>query len=103
MNVPPIDRSPGFTRRSDLAQQNLADYIGEFNFRLQHLAINLSSNFPDTTVFQFDTNWLFTLAIKNPDFFAETSALQDSTSFCSLYEQYGISRLRLFFFVLTDV
>jgi hypothetical protein len=103
MNVPPIDRSPGFTRRSELAQKNLADYIGEFNFRLQHLAINLTSRFPDTTVFQFDTNWLFTLAINNPDYFAETSALEDSTSFCNLYEQYGISQLRVFLIALTDV
>lgn len=87
MNVPPIDRAPGSSGISDTARADQAAYIGEFNFRLKYLALNLASEFPDTTVFQFDTNWLFTLAINNPDSFAETSAFEDSTSACKAYER----------------
>lgn len=87
MNVPPIDRAPGSVRLSETARASQAAYIGEFNFRLKYLALNLASNFPDTTVFQFDTNWLFTLALNNQDSFAETSAFQDVTSFCEAYQR----------------
>lgn len=87
MNVPPIDRAPGSAGLSETARADLAAYIGEFNFRLIYLALNLGSDFPDTTVFQFDTNWLVTLAMNNPDSFAETSAFQDTTSFCEAYQQ----------------
>ena len=87
MNVPPIDRAPGSAGLSEIDRAYQAGYIGLFNFYLQYLALNLASNFPDTTVFQFDTNWLFTLAINNPDSFAETSAFQDSTSFCEAYQR----------------
>ena len=87
MNVPPIDRAPGSADLSETDRADQAAYIGLFNFYLKYLAINLTSDFSDTTVFQFDTNWLFTLAINNPDSFAETSAFQDSTSFCEAYQQ----------------
>lgn len=87
MNVPPIDRAPGSASLNEAARADLAAYIGEFNFRLYYLALNLASDFPDTTVFQFDTNWLFTLAINNTHSFAETSAFQDSTSFCEAYQR----------------
>lgn len=87
MNVPPIDRAPGSADLSEIDRADQAAYIGLFNFRLKYLALNLASNFPDTTVFQFDTNWLFTLAINNTDSFAETSAFQDSTSFCEAYQR----------------
>lgn len=87
MNVPPIDRTPGSLQKSDNARSTLAAYIGLFNFRLKFLAINLASRFPETTVFQFDTNWLFTLALSKPTSFAETSGFEDTTTFCDVYEQ----------------
>ena len=87
MNVPPIDRAAGSAGLSEARRADLAAYIGEFNFRLKYLAINLALNFPDTTVFQFDTNWLFSLVINDPDSFAETSAFQDTTTFCAAYQR----------------
>lgn len=87
MNVPPVDRSPSTLKLNPDAQRRQADYIGEFNFRLKYLALNLASGFPDTTVFQFDTNWLFTLVLRQPTSFAETSGYQDTTNFCKAYER----------------
>lgn len=87
MNVPPMDRTPGTAYFNETVRGELADYIGLFNFYLYYLAINLNLKFPDTTVFQFDTNWLFTLTIDNPRSFAETSAFEDTTTFCDAYQQ----------------
>lgn len=97
MNVPPVDRSPATLKLNPSAQRHQADYIGEFNFRLKYLALNLASGFPDTTVFQFDTNWLFTLALRRPTSFAETSGYQDTTSFCKAYERSVLFRQFIMF------
>ena len=88
MNVPPIDRSPLSLNQTDRFRASVARYIGVFNFRLKSLANNLAERFPETTVFQFDTNWLFTLALNNPKSFAETSGLTNTTAFCSVYQQW---------------
>ena len=87
MNVPPLDRDPDSLNQTDGFRASMVRYIGVFNFRLKFLAINLASRFPETTVFQFDTNWLFTLALNNPKSFAETSGFTNTTAFCSVYQQ----------------
>ena len=87
MNVPPLDRDPGSLNHTDTFRASMARYIGLFNFRLKFLAINLAARFPETTVFQFDTNWLFTLALNDPKSFAETSGFTNTTGFCSVYQQ----------------
>lgn len=85
MNVPPIDRAPGSLQESTSYQKDMADCIGAFNFRLKYLSENLASIFPDSTVFQFDTNWLFTSTLNYPKYFAETSGFRDTTSYCPVY------------------
>lgn len=85
MNVPPIDRAPGSLQENTSYQKGMADYIGAFNFRLKCLAEILEKNFPDLTVFQLDTNWLFTLTLNYPKYFAETSGFKDTTSYCAVY------------------
>lgn len=85
MNVPPIDRAPGSLQESISYQKGMASYIAAFNFRLKYLAENLGKEFPDLTVFQLDTNWLFTLTLNYPKYFAETSGFKDTTSYCAVY------------------
>ena len=87
MNVPPLDRDPHSLTQADGFQASFARYIGLFNFRLKFLAINLASRFPETTVFHFDTNWLFTLALNNPNSFAETSGFTNTSGFCPVYQR----------------
>lgn len=87
MNIPPLDRAPHSLTQTDGFQASFARYIGLFNFRLKFLAINLASRSPETTVFQFDTNWLFTLALNNPNSFAETSGFINTTGFCPVYQR----------------
>lgn len=106
MNVPPIDRSPGTLARDAATQASMAGYIGEsissafvdgatltlstgeFNFRLILLVYNLAVHYPDTTVWLFDTNWLFTRLLNNgAASFRETSGYVDVTDYCPAYQQ----------------
>ncbi|KAL8713877.1 MAG: hypothetical protein Q9220_002023 [cf. Caloplaca sp. 1 TL-2023] len=93
MNVPPIDRSPGTLARDAATQASMADYIGEFNFRLILLVYNLAVHYPDTTVWLFDTNWLFTRLLNNgPASFRETASYENITDYCAAY-QHGTPTL----------
>ncbi|KAL8930353.1 MAG: hypothetical protein Q9172_000062 [Xanthocarpia lactea] len=88
MNVPPIDRSPGMLARDSATQASMAGYIGEFNFRLILLVYNLAVRYPATTVWLFDTNWLFTRLLNNgPLAFRETSSYANLTDYCLAYQQ----------------
>ncbi|KAI4130282.1 MAG: hypothetical protein LQ338_001820 [Usnochroma carphineum] len=88
LNVPPIDRSPGILARDTATQESMAGYIGEFNFRLILLVYNLAVHYPDTTVWLFDTNWLFTRLLNNgPGSFSETSSYLNVTGYCAAYQQ----------------
>ncbi|KAI4205274.1 MAG: hypothetical protein LQ350_000596 [Teloschistes chrysophthalmus] len=96
MNVPPIDRSPGSLARDAATQARLAGYIGEFNFRLILLVYNLAVHYPDTTVWLFDTNWLFTQLLNNgPASFRETATYVNVTDYCTVY-QHGTPTLTFF-------
>ncbi|MCJ1261860.1 hypothetical protein MMC22_001729 [Lobaria immixta] len=86
MNVPPLDRDPSSLAQTDSFRASLARYIGLFNFRLEYLALNLAANFPETTVFQLNTNQLFTLTLNNPKSFAETSGYTNTTGVCPVYQ-----------------
>ncbi|KAI4288642.1 MAG: hypothetical protein L6R35_002095 [Caloplaca aegaea] len=93
MNVPPIDRSPGTLARDAATQARMAGYIGEFNFRLILLVYNFAVHYPDTTVWLFDTNWLFTRLLNNgPGSFQETSGYVNVTDYCTAY-QHGTPTL----------
>lgn len=87
MNVPPLDRDPGSLHQDANYQASLAHDIGVWNFRLQNVANNLAANFPESTVFQFDTNWLFTLVLNDPTSFPETSGFLNTTGACKAYLQ----------------
>ncbi|KAL9000873.1 MAG: hypothetical protein Q9169_000628 [Polycauliona sp. 2 TL-2023] len=87
MNVPPVDRSPGQLARDKASQQSMAGYIGEFNFRLILLVYNLAVHYPATTVWLFDTNWLFARLLDNgPLAFRETAGYANLTDYCAAYQ-----------------
>lgn len=93
MNVPPIDRAPATLARASSFRASMARYIGLFNLRLKSLATSLAAKYPETTVFQFDTNLLFTLVLNNPTSFAETSGFTNIKGFCPAYKQWVFSCL----------
>ena len=87
MNVPPIDRSPGTLTRSSTDQFDEASFIGAFNFRLGALVYNLALRHTDTTLFTFDTNFLFTRVLDDPSQFGETAGYLNTTNYCEAYEK----------------
>ncbi|MCJ1224242.1 hypothetical protein MMC12_000886 [Toensbergia leucococca] len=86
LNVPPIDRSPGTLENGPASAQEEANIIGDFNVRLNWVANDLRNKYSDITVFVFDTNWLFTLVIDNPQSFALTAGYRNVTGFCAAYQ-----------------
>lgn len=78
MNSPPIERTPyGYP-----AQGPATRY---FNARLHEKASNFSSTYPDTMVFQFDTNNFFNKVIDKPRSFPETALYKNTTKHCLKY------------------
>lgn len=70
---------------SDRAAQ--AAFIGAFNFRLGALVYNVALRYPDTTLFTFDTNFLFTRVLDNAAQFPETAGYLNTTEHCPAYEK----------------
>ena len=70
------------------AQRQEAAYIGAFNFWLGALIYNLALRHPDTTLFAFDTNFLFTRVLNNPLQFQETAGYQNTTDVCLAYMEW---------------
>ena len=64
-----------------------ASFIGAFNFRLGALVYNLAGRHADTTLFTFDTNFLFTRVLDNPSQFGETATYMNTTNYCEAYEK----------------
>lgn len=64
-----------------------ASFIGAFNFRLGALVYNLAQRYADTTLFTFDTNFLFTLVLDDPSQFGETAEYLNTTNYCKAYEK----------------
>ncbi|KAK0517474.1 hypothetical protein JMJ35_000629 [Cladonia borealis] len=95
LNVPPVDRSPGTLETSSSSQAAEAAYIATFNFRLGALVYNLGTRNPDTTLFLFDTNWLFTRVLDDPQQFVETAGYLNTTSYCPAYA-HGTTTLTYF-------
>ena len=91
LNVPPVDRSPGTLETSAPSQAAEAAYITAVNTRLGWLVSSLAKRHPDTTLFLFDTNWLFTRVLDNPQQFVETAGYLNATEYCPTYGQYGQS------------
>jgi len=91
MNVPPVDRAPNGLEMSQSNRTAEAAYIARFNFRLGALAWNLITWHPDTTVFQFDTNYLFTKVLNNPAEFPETARYRNTTNYCLAYMEWVLS------------
>ncbi|KAI4255285.1 MAG: hypothetical protein L6R42_006813, partial [Xanthoria sp. 1 TBL-2021] len=86
LNVPPIDRSPGQLARDRATQESMAGYIGEES-------THTPFHYPATTVWLFDTNWLFSRLLDNgPLAFRETSGYANLTDYCAAY-QHGTSTL----------
>ncbi|KAL9137736.1 MAG: hypothetical protein Q9175_001045 [Cornicularia normoerica] len=95
MNVPPVDRSPGTHETGSIDQSAEASFIGSFNFRLGALVYNLALRHADTTLFTFDTNFLFTRVLDDPSQFGETAEYLNTTNYCAAYEN-GTSSLTSF-------
>ena len=64
-----------------------AAFIGAFNFRLGALVYSLAIRHTDTTLFTFDTNFLFTSVLNDPSQFGETAGYLDTTNYCKAYEK----------------
>lgn len=91
MNVPPVDRTPGSQVLSASDRTIEANYIGRFNFRLGAMAWSLALRHPDTTVFQLDTNYLFTRVLDNSAQFPETVGYLNTTNYCAAYMEWVLS------------
>ena len=89
MNVPPIDRSPGTASSGASNVKAQAADIGDFNQRLQWTANSLAANYADATFFQFDTNWLFTVALNHPDSSPQTAGIRNTTQACNAYQKWA--------------
>lgn len=87
MNVPPVDRSPGTLEMDSIDQSAEASFVGAFNFRLGALLYNLALRHADTTLFTFDTNFLFTAVLDDPSQFGETAEYLNTTNYCKTYEK----------------
>jgi len=86
LNVPPVDRSPlTQAEGASAAAQEAADLVA-FNTAITNLATTLKKTLPDTNVFTFDTNSLFTKVLDNPASFPQTSIYKNTTTFCVAYE-----------------
>lgn len=85
MNVPPVDRSPGTLEMGTIDQSVEASFIGAFNFRLGAFVDNLALRHLDTTLFTFDTNFLFTKVLDDPSQFGETAGYLNTTGYCAAY------------------
>ena len=85
INVPPIDRAPGSLGMSAKYRATIAKAIGEVNWRLKQLVFYFNKNHPDSKMFYFDTNYVFSIALDNPTSFAETARIKDRKQYCPAY------------------
>ncbi|KAL1310583.1 hypothetical protein AAFC00_000861 [Neodothiora populina] len=83
MNVPPIDRSPGTVGATNQSLE--ASMIADYNSRLSALATDLSSSYPDATMFLFDTNAAFAQILADPCSLPQTCDLANNTAYCQAY------------------
>jgi len=61
--------------------------VADFNLRVANLAKNLSTTYADTTVYQFDTNSLFTEVLDDPASHPQTAGYKNTTNYCVSYEK----------------
>ena len=90
MNLAPLN--------SDLDPASLAleaADITDFNDRLAAMAYNLMYAYEDTTVFQFDTNRVFSQVLAYPASYPQTAGYKNTTTFCTAYEN-GTSAIDTF-------
>ncbi|MCJ1307704.1 hypothetical protein MMC25_001352 [Agyrium rufum] len=86
LNVPPVNLSPGTTIYGQGAINSEGADIEAFNLGIERLATNLSIAYPDTTVFQFDTNAVFSQVLDEPSSYPETALYKNTTAYCVAYE-----------------
>ncbi|MCJ1241910.1 hypothetical protein MMC14_009916 [Varicellaria rhodocarpa] len=86
LNVPPVNLSPGTTvNGQDTVDLEGAD-IEDFNQHIANLATNLSATYPDATVFQFNTNTIFSQILEDPTSYPQTADIANTTGYCVAYE-----------------
>lgn len=95
LNVPPIDRSPGSLKMDPAYRKIIAKAVGEINWRLLQMVKYFNKNHPDTKMFYFDTNYVFTIALDKPSSFAETQGLKEVKTFCTAYQGWVTMDLKL--------
>ena len=88
-----MDRTPKALQDSDPQREALAGWIGRFLFRLQLVAYYFIRRHPESSLFQFNTNYLFRQVLDNPARFPETAGLLNTTAYCVAYERYNILSL----------
>jgi len=83
MNIPPIESSP--LAETEERVDDWSRWVEEWNKDVLGLAANITVDYPDTTVFMFDTYKLFTAVMTDPCSHTETCAFRDTTTFCGAY------------------
>ena len=87
LNVPPVNRSPLTIAEGVSAETAEFADIEAFNAGVTAIAANLSATYSDATVFEFDTNALFTDVLGDVDLYPQTSGYQNVTTYCPAYEK----------------
>ncbi|MCJ1415091.1 hypothetical protein MMC32_001421 [Xylographa parallela] len=85
LNVPPVNLSPGTTEYGPGAIALEGLDIADFNDRLAAMAYGFAAANPDATVFQFDTNAIFSAVLTNPASFPATALYKNTTGYCPAY------------------
>ncbi|KAL9059270.1 MAG: hypothetical protein Q9162_001307 [Coniocarpon cinnabarinum] len=81
LNVPPLDAIQG----PDAIFGAAADYINEFNARLDKMHETWVGHHPGVKMFLFDVHGLWMRLIRNPEYFAEYGDFQNVIGWCPGY------------------
>ncbi|MCJ1407171.1 hypothetical protein MMC19_001241 [Ptychographa xylographoides] len=85
LNVPPVNLSPGTTIYGGGAESLEGLDIADFNDRLAAMINTFANDNPDTTIFSFDTNAIFSAVLESPAAFPETAGYKNTTGYCAAY------------------
>lgn len=82
MNIPPIDLAPPFANTERYLEDH---HVQRFNEQIELSTQRLKRLYPDVTIFSIDLNSLIRQAIRNPQRFAATKGILDTTTYCPTY------------------
>ena len=86
INVPAIDRSPG-QDPTGAAAQRIATCVQQFNNALKQFTKTFIAKHLDSAVFFLDANALTSKVLDNPQSYAISSVIKNTTAYCAAYKQ----------------